>query len=157
MNRARLLLIASGLCMLVPACNFGRAEAERAQLEAELREREAMAAYVRQQVRALQDAQIAKAKVEIMALDAALAHYARNNGGKYPDDLAALAIVDVNGQSYLGQTTVPTDPWGNAYAYEPPGEGREWPIVTCFGEDGAAGGEGLAADITSLDVGEEPK
>ncbi len=152
MNRARLLFVASALCMLAPACDSGRAE--RARLEAEMMEREAMAAYLRQEARELQDAQIAKAKADIAALQDALLQYALLNGGEYPDDLAELAIADVNGQSFLGQTTVPTDPWGNAYVYEHPRDiqstgliGSPSPNVWCFGEDGVVGGEGLAADI----------
>ena len=152
MIRARLLFVASALCMLAPACDFGRAE--RARLEAEMMEREAMAAYLRQEARELQDPQIAKAKADIAALQDALNQYALLNGGEYPDDLAELAIADVNGQSFLGQTTVPTDPWGNAYVYEHPRDiqytgliGNVEPNVWCFGEDGVVGGEGIAADI----------
>lgn len=44
---------------------------------------------------------------------------------------------------------VPSDPWGNAYGYELR-EGR--PVLWSYGADGAPGGEGEDADISSRDA-----
>ena len=41
---------------------------------------------------------------------------------------------------------VPVDPWGKAYVYRLPGEGKEYDIIS-YGEDGLPGGAGEAADI----------
>ncbi|PYM75793.1 MAG: type II secretion system protein GspG, partial [Candidatus Rokuibacteriota bacterium] len=46
---------------------------------------------------------------------------------------------------------VPKDPWGNAYKYRCcPGQNGEYDLWS-EGSDGAPGGEGEAADITSWD------
>lgn len=154
MNRATLIIAASALCLLAPACDFGRAEAERARLEAELRAMEAM--QIKAQME-LQAAQVAKARADVTMLQAALDRFAINNGGQFPDDLAVLAVQDVDGATYIGATVLPLDPWNNAYAYEPPGPGHDRPVVTCFGADGVAGGDGAAADITTDDSTERGK
>jgi general secretion pathway protein G len=65
--------------------------------------------------------------------------------GSYPDTAAGLqALVD---QQILEQA--PKDPWGNDYVYL--NEGGK-PVVTSYGADGAPGGEGTAADISSKDA-----
>jgi general secretion pathway protein G len=41
---------------------------------------------------------------------------------------------------------VPLDPWGKPYVYRPSADGKEVEL-TSYGEDGAPGGQGEAADI----------
>jgi general secretion pathway protein G len=49
-------------------------------------------------------------------------------------------------------TKSPIDPWRHPYQYNQPGrDGVEFEVI-CFGSDGAEGGEGTAADISSLDL-----
>lgn len=63
---------------------------------------------------------------------------------RYPttaDGLAALVATP--------DTPLPTvDPWGNAYVYQCPGTYGDYDL-SCLGRDGAVGGTGLDADITS--------
>ncbi len=44
----------------------------------------------------------------------------------------------------------PTDPWGNAYLYESPGDGKPYTIYT-LGADSVRGGEDEYADVTNWD------
>lgn len=70
--------------------------------------------------------------------------------GRYPNAGEGLgALVKDTGAAgwrgpYLGETDLPADPWGGAYAYALIG-GE--PVVYSLGADGAEGGEGDAADI----------
>jgi len=75
--------------------------------------------------------------------DDALALFSVNNGGRYPDTLEVLVVPDENGESYLDE--IPLDPWGNDYVYEPHESGTSYRL-SCYGSDGAPGGEGEAAD-----------
>jgi general secretion pathway protein G len=43
---------------------------------------------------------------------------------------------------------VPTDPWGNAFAYESPSEHGDYAIIS-YGADGRPGGEDEDTDIVS--------
>ncbi|WP_298914512.1 type II secretion system major pseudopilin GspG [uncultured Roseobacter sp.] len=43
-------------------------------------------------------------------------------------------------------TTLPQDPWGNAYLYQSPGSAGAFDLVS-LGADGVPGGDGTAADI----------
>ena len=95
-----------------------------------------------------------KAEVDIAAIESALKEYAIRNGGKYPDSLEVLVTQDVNGQTYLEGKTVPKDPWGHEYVYEPPGPGQPQPIVRSYGKDGQPGGEGDDADFDNLSIRE---
>ena len=47
------------------------------------------------------------------------------------------------------QMELPTDPWGNPYAYKFPGEHGDEPDVISYGGDGQPGGAGLNEDIVS--------
>jgi general secretion pathway protein G len=51
---------------------------------------------------------------------------------------------------YLEETTVPLDPWGNAYQYSLPGANGQPFALYSFGADGKKGGEGYDADIGML-------
>jgi hypothetical protein len=56
--------------------------------------------------------------------------------GKYPDKLSSLP------------KGLPVDFWGNPFVYRLPGLGADYDLVS-LGADGAVGGEGLDADISS--------
>ncbi|MFT5051882.1 MAG: general secretion pathway protein G [Chlamydiales bacterium] len=87
----------------------------------------------------LGDAKWGRAKADVKTIESALTNYAiRNNG--YPESLESLVTPDVNNRTYLDRQTVPTDPWGNEYGYEPSIDGGT-PRITCFGADGQPGGE----------------
>ena len=57
-------------------------------------------------------ANVGKAKADIVAIASAVDQYAIENNGKYPESLEVLVTPDEHGFSYLGQETVPKDPWG---------------------------------------------
>jgi general secretion pathway protein G len=91
-----------------------------------------------------------KAKADIVALDKAVEDYVIDNNGRYPDSLEQLVQENEQGQSYLKQTSVPKDPWGQTYVYEPPTSGTHKFRVVSYGKDGVPGGEGDDADIDNL-------
>jgi general secretion pathway protein G len=95
-----------------------------------------------------------KAKVDLTSIESALTEYAISNGGKFPDTLEPLVTPDVNGYTYLKSTTIPKDPWGREYMYDPPRSGQPQPRVYSYGRDGQLGGEGDDADLDSLSVSE---
>ena len=53
---------------------------------------------------------------------------------------------------YLEKPGIPEDPWGGQYVYLIPGAGGAEYEVICYGADGEPGGDGEAADISSLDL-----
>lgn len=85
-----------------------------------------------------------RAMVDIRTLQLAIEFYHLNNDGKYPDSLEVLIVLDENGSSYLGTTTLPVDPWGRAYLYTTDGQTYR---VYSLGADGKPGGTGEATDI----------
>lgn len=99
----------------------------------------------------LGDAKWGKAKADLSAIDSALTQFAINNGGRFPDSLERLVEPDNNNTSYLKQTVVPKDPWNNDYFYQPP-NGGQLRELTCYGADGAPGGEGDDRDMTIQQV-----
>jgi general secretion pathway protein G len=96
----------------------------------------------------------AAARAQIELLGAALDQY-RLDVGSYPassQGLEALVsnpnVPNWNGP-YLKKNAVPRDPWGHPYQYKCcPGDHGEYDIWST-GFDGAPGGEGESADITS--------
>jgi len=80
--------------------------------------------------------------------------------GRYPTAQEGLAVLSTppagdNG-SWAGpylERALPLDPWQNAYVYQPPTtleNGRQTiPVVLSYGADGAPGGSGNNADISS--------
>jgi general secretion pathway protein G len=97
------------------------------------------------------------AKINIASLDSAIETYVVENGGTYPESLEILVTPDENGRTYLkNQTTVPVDPWGNPYVYEPPQAGTPAKIIS-YGKDGQPGGEGDDADIDNFSIRNAPK
>lgn len=99
----------------------------------------------------LGDAKWGKAKADIAMLNSAITQFAINNGGREPDSLEQLVQPDTNGKSYLQQTVVPKDPWTNEYFYQP-ANGGQLRELTCYGADGAPGGEGDDRDMTIQQV-----
>ncbi len=98
---------------------------------------------------------VAKAQIEL--LGAGLDQY-RLDVGSYPASGQGLdALVRNPGSSnwngpYLKKPAVPTDPWGNPYHYKCcPGDHGDYDLWS-YGADGAPGGDGESADITSWDV-----
>ena len=93
-------------------------------------------------------AQTTKAVAEIRILMDAIDSYTINNNGRAPTSLDQLVEADEKGHTYLRQSSVPKDPWGNEYVYEPPRGGQKLRILS-YGKDGTPGGEGDDADIDS--------
>jgi general secretion pathway protein G len=87
------------------------------------------------------------AKAQIENLKTALEQY-RLNLNRYPDTLDELLQPDpTTGRPWLDRKSVPLDPWGNEYFYTVEADGSY--VITCFGADGAPGGEGENADLSS--------
>ena len=100
------------------------------------------------------DAKIAAAKSDIATLTSLLQQY-RVDNDKYPtteEGLQALRVQPADAPNWKGPyltKDVPMDPWGNPYVYQSPGpSGQDFEIMS-YGSDGAPGGDGDAADITS--------
>jgi general secretion pathway protein G len=100
------------------------------------------------------DAKIAAAKSDIATLSSLLQQY-RVDNDKYPtteEGLQALRVQPESATNWKGPyltKDLPTDPWGNPYVYQSPGpSGQDFEIIS-YGSDGAPGGDGDAADITS--------
>jgi general secretion pathway protein G len=100
------------------------------------------------------DAKRAKAASDIATLSSLLSQY-RLDTDAFPtteDGLYALRVQPADAQNWRGPYTskdIPPDPWGNEYVYESPGPNGEDFLIISYGSDGAPGGEGEAADITS--------
>jgi general secretion pathway protein G len=100
---------------------------------------------------------VAAARAQIELFGAALDQY-RLDIGAYPPVAAGLQALVQNPNvaawngPYLKKPAVPSDPWGRPYQYTCcPGDHGDYDIWTT-GADGAPGGEGENADITSWDV-----
>jgi len=91
-----------------------------------------------------------KARADIVQIAKAVEDYVINNNGRFPDSLEALVQEDERGESYLQQTQIPKDPWGNEYGYESPPSGSRKFRVFSYGKDGTPGGEGDDADIDNI-------
>ncbi|MBW4055145.1 MAG: type II secretion system major pseudopilin GspG [Proteobacteria bacterium] len=107
------------------------------------------------------DAKITDAHVQIKNIETALKLYKLDNGN-YPtteQGLSALVTKPTVGvipksykeDGYLEKKTIPKDPWGNDYLYLSPGEHGDYDLYS-YGSDGAKGGEGKNADITSWET-----
>ena len=91
-----------------------------------------------------------KAKADIVSISSAIDQYTIENNGRYPESLEVLVTPDENGFTFLGQETVPKDPWGNEYGYEPPPPGTQSFRVISYGADGLPGGEADARDLDNV-------
>ncbi|MBC8019268.1 MAG: type II secretion system major pseudopilin GspG [Verrucomicrobia bacterium] len=107
------------------------------------------------------DAKVTDARVQIKNVETALKFYKLDNG-VYPSTeqglnaLISKPTVGVIPKSYkdggyLESKKVPKDPWGNDYLYVSPGEHGDYDLFS-YGTDGAKGGDGKDADITSWDT-----
>jgi general secretion pathway protein G len=107
------------------------------------------------------DAKVTDARVQIKNIETALKLYKLDNGS-YPateQGLDALVVKPTVGLipksykdgGYLESKKMPKDPWGNDYLYVSPGEHGDYDIFS-YGADGAKGGDGKNADITSWDT-----
>jgi general secretion pathway protein G len=99
----------------------------------------------------------ATAKAQIELFGASLDQY-RLDVGSYPSAAAGLDALVRNPNApnwngpYLKKDAVPSDPWGKPYLYKCcPGDHGEYDIMS-YGADGAAGGKGENADVTSWSV-----
>lgn len=103
------------------------------------------------------EARVAVVRTDIRAIGSALELYRLDNQS-YPttsQGLAALAIrpsappepANWVAGGYL--SSVPTDPWGNAYLYRSPGDDGAFDLVS-LGADGEPGGDGTDSDISHL-------
>ena len=99
----------------------------------------------------------AAARVQIELLGAALDQF-KLDVGRYPtsqEGLQALQQSPGNAPGWEGpylKKDVPRDPWGHPYQYRSPGEHGEYDVAS-LGSDGAPGGDGEAADVTSWGEG----
>jgi general secretion pathway protein G len=98
--------------------------------------------------------QVGKAKADIVAIEGAINEYAIRNMGRYPESLEALITPDESGLAYLDRESIPKDPWGVEYQYEPPGPGTVKFRVLSYGADGEPGGEGKDRDIDNVMIKE---
>jgi len=107
------------------------------------------------------DAKVTDARVQIKNIETALKLYKLDNGS-YPSTeqgLGALVTKPTVGiipnsykdGGYLESKKMPKDPWGNDYLYVSPGEHGDYDLFS-YGADGAKGGDGKNADITSWDT-----
>lgn len=102
------------------------------------------------------DARIAAAKSDISTMQSLLQQY-QVDTGKFPsteEGLQALASQPSGATGWKGPYTtkgIPKDPWGNDYDYKSPSPSGTDFLITSYGSDGQAGGDGDAADITSDD------
>ncbi len=99
-------------------------------------------------------AKIAAAKSDIASLSTALGSYRLDNDN-FPntsDGLDALRVAPSDAPHWKGpyiEKQIGNDPWGNPYQYVSPGPDGQDYLITSYGSDGAPGGDGNAADITS--------
>jgi len=93
---------------------------------------------------ALFSSQTKIAKNQIFLLEGACDAYKLDNIN-YPESLDTLAEPGPLGEAYM--KNIPLDPWKNEYEYELTPDRKV--LITCLGADGAPGGEGPDADITS--------
>jgi general secretion pathway protein G len=95
-------------------------------------------------------AKVSSAKAQVQQLESAVIAF-QAHVGRLPQSLRDLAERPADAQNwqeggYLKGTTVPPDPWGNAYIYRL--TGRRF-VIICLGADGQEGGEGVDADISN--------
>ena len=100
----------------------------------------------------LSDGQWTKAKADIVTLHHAVNQFALQNNGRFPAELEELIEENESGHAYLEQRSLPTDPWGFGYHYEPPSGERSRPLISTWGKDGVLGGEGDDRDLSNIDI-----
>ena len=100
----------------------------------------------------LKDARVTAAQAQLEMLDQAVFDYSVKMGSIPPQDPGLILLStnpnnDKRWRPFLKGKSLPKDPWGNDYIYNVLGDG-EYEIIS-YGEDGKAGGEGYAADLSS--------
>lgn len=108
------------------------------------------------------DAQLGKAKADIVSLETALQLYRVDNGAYPTTEQGLMALVEAPASGtvpknwrkggYLQKGKVPKDPWGNEYIYLSPGVHNQDYDIVSYGADGAAEGEDENKDINSWDI-----
>ncbi|VGO16978.1 Type II secretion system protein G [Pontiella desulfatans] len=103
-------------------------------------------------------ARVQAARTSFSQLETALERY-KLDMGTYPTEEAGLnALVSAPeendgswGGPYMRKAKDISDPWGNDYLLKvPASDGTDYEII-CLGADGAEGGEGFMADLSSID------
>jgi general secretion pathway protein G len=105
-------------------------------------------------------ANVAAATAQIREFKTALKLYRMDNGSvpTQQQGLSALCRkpdipplpVKYPDEGYIDGRSVPLDPWGREYIYlSPAADGSAFEVVT-YGSDGEPGGDGTAADISSM-------
>lgn len=97
---------------------------------------------------------VTAARTQIQNFMTALGNY-KLDTGTFPTTEQGLQALrtkptDLNQWNGPYMQDIPKDPWGHDYVYKYPGEHGDEPEIVCYGQDGAAGGDGLNADITSF-------
>lgn len=98
-------------------------------------------------------AKLEQAELQIELFENALEKYFADFGA-YPSKETGLASLVNNkskdGESFLDDSKLPLDPWGNDYQYRIPGvRNKERYDLWSFGADGRAGGGAEDRDITN--------
>jgi general secretion pathway protein G len=103
----------------------------------------------------LGDSKVKTARLQIEGFGSALDLFYLDTG-RYPTATEGLNILvqrptelDVWNGPYLKSGRVPPDPWGNPYRYSVPSDQSPPYEIVSLGSDGAEGGAGSAADISS--------
>jgi general secretion pathway protein G len=107
------------------------------------------------------DAKVKTTSIQLKGMESALKLYKLDNGS-YPSTeqglnaLVTKPTVGVIPKSYkdggyLESKSVPKDAWGNDFLYVSPGEHGDYDLFS-YGADGAKGGDGKNADITTWDT-----
>lgn len=110
----------------------------------------------------IEKANVTKARAQIGNFKTALQTYFNDNG-RFPSEAQGLAALctaptippeakNYPEGGYLDSSAVPKDPWGNDYIYTVPGPGGKPYEIVSYGRDGKSGGDGVDADISSLDL-----
>jgi len=99
-------------------------------------------------------AKVTAARTQIESFMNALGQY-KLATGTFPtteEGLQALRVKPPDAAQWAGPyltKDLPKDPWGHDYVYKFPGDHGDEPDITCYGQDGQPGGDGLATDIVS--------
>jgi general secretion pathway protein G len=98
--------------------------------------------------------QVTAARSQVENFMTALGSY-KLDTGQFPtteQGLQALRVKPEGVNNWNGPympKDIPKDPFGHDYVYKYPGEHGDEPDITCLGQDGQPGGDGLNADIVS--------
>jgi len=98
---------------------------------------------------AVDDANVGAAQAQIKNFETALVAY-KLKYKRFPDRLEEL-VNNPGGVSFLNSREIPLDPWGKPFQYR--NEGSSKYTIISYGADGAPGGTGFDADISSADLG----